>query len=258
MQIKFLTIIILLFVSISSVKSQNSVAISKLLKADKMLDNYLSIIDVTIDEFKNDFDEIPVEFWEKQREELKDQYTKSIENRLTRIYSKFLSKGEILEAIDYFEKKNISTLNDSYFEAYQKAIILGVELVAEMSQNVSDRIENSKFFNNTISVEEFKEFRKGNFVHDVINGIEVKVEKNDSIQFTRFRNNFIRHEITYLNDCDYALKIVQTNDENMQADIGNSIEIYPYEVVGKKMKFKSMVMTEGGWVVKYGELIQSQ
>jgi hypothetical protein len=143
-------------------------------------------------------------------------------------------------------------------DAYLKAMILGTELVAEISRNLSGRIENSIFINNTISVEQFNEFRNGNFVREEINGIKVNIEMNDSIVVEKYRNKFIKHEIFYLNDCDYSLKIVETNDGNLQIDIGNSIEIYPYEVVGDTMKYRSMVMTEGGLIVKYGELTKSK
>jgi uncharacterized membrane protein len=85
MQVKIFTIIVVLFTSISILKSQESadqIAISELLKIDKMLDNHLAIIDRAIDDFQNDLDQVPRRFWEKQKKELKKEYDKSIESNL--------------------------------------------------------------------------------------------------------------------------------------------------------------------------------
>ncbi|MEO1516628.1 MAG: hypothetical protein AAFV95_16495 [Bacteroidota bacterium] len=252
-KVKAIVVACLILVMNGSALGQSDESLKELLELSGILRNHLTMSDRIVSQFQTAIPEVPEAFWLQEQKNLQQSHATTIENRLYSIYREQMSAEEVQEVIAKMKAGGISDKDSSFMQATTQAIQYGEKLMADISKTLSRKVEEGNLLTRNVGEMDCSKYRDGKFLDVLPDGEEVRIERKGTIQYSRFGNNYMKFELTYLNNCDYTMTLLETDFEPYKAEIGNVITIHPYFIDDKVIRYKCVVDHRHGFVT-YGDL----
>jgi len=233
--------------------NMNEELVVELTNLNGILDNHTTIDNRLLEQLKDDLPEISLAFWQSKEKALDEKYDSNVKDSIIDIYSLTMSEKELKLSINELKTNPNPQLPDTYYIAFEKVMELAHNLSGEISKNIDSEIMSKQLLNIQLDTSDCTLFNEGEYTNILADGTVIQIHKTKEVQYSRISDNFIRFEIHHINQCDYSLKLVETNFAHLAEDIGNIIEIHPYYIDDQMMKYRS-IMLDGTDFVAYGIL----
>ena len=257
---KYILTILCIINFIGIVISQENLAIelaNEVLELNGIMQNHQNMIKRIVNQYKKRLKDIPDSFWITQKAELEKLFLLKIRNDLLELYKNQLTIEQLKTSKDKLKDKHPNTIDGNDILLNKEVFELADFYLGKITQNLTLHLENGGFITYELPTSECLKFKEGNFVNFPNPKFKVSIEKKDSVQISRFGDNFISFQLHYFNDCDYKMILSKTNIEAYKSNVGDELIIYPYEISGDTLRYKA-ISTKNNDFVSFGELIKER